>query len=145
MAEQFIPIRSVKGYFKEFCVEALVKKKGDRNLIKNQLIAAFKDELFNQFSMKLGDPQILAKDDSLVDPETKKTVDNILSNTVRKWKRLCIECQKYRETCNWIFPSELMTNLEDTVKALTEGENTTNEEVVALEDDSVDKTKDAEK
>lgn len=145
MAEQFIPIRSVKGYFKEFCVEALVKKKGDRNLIKNQLIAAFKDELFNQFSMKLGDPQILAKDDSLVDPETKKTVDNILSNTVRKWKRLCIECQKYRETCNWIFPSELMTNLEDTVKALTEGENTTDEEVVALEDDSVDKPKDAEK
>lgn len=145
MAEQFIPIRSVKGYFKEFCVEALVKKKGDRNLIKNQLIAAFKDELFNQFSMKLGDPQILAKEDSLVDPETKQTVDNILSNTVRKWKRLCIECQKYRETCNWIFPSELMTNLEDTVKALTEGENTTDEDVVALEDDGVDEANHAEK
>lgn len=145
MAEQFIPIRSVKGYFKEFCVEALVKKKGDRNLIKNQLIAAFKDELFNQFSMKLGDPQILAKDDSLVDPETKQKVDNILSNTVRKWKRLCVECQKYRETCNWIFPSELMTNLEDTVKALTEGENTTDEDVVALEDDGVDEANHAEK
>lgn len=145
MAEQFIPIRSVKGYFKEFCVEALVKKKGDRNLIKNQLIAAFKDELFNQFSMKLGDPQILAKDDSLVDPETKQKVDNILSNTVRKWKRLCIECQKYRETCNWIFPSELMTNLEDTVKALTEGENTTDEDVVALEDDGVDEANHVEK
>lgn len=145
MAEQFIPVRSVKGYFKEFCVEALVKKKGDRNLIKNQLIAAFKDELFNQFSMKLGDPQILAKDDSLVDPETKQKVDNILSNTVRKWKRLCVECQKYRETCNWIFPSELMTNLEDTVKALTEGENTTDEDVVALEDDGVDEANHAEK
>ena len=145
MAEQFIPIRSVKGYFKEFCVEALVKRKGDRNLIKNQLIAAFKDELFNQFSMKLGDPQILAKDDSLVDPETKQKVDNILSNTVRKWKRLCVECQKYRETCNWIFPSELMTNLEDTVKALTEGENTTDEDVVALEDDGVDEANHAEK
>lgn len=145
MAEQFIPIRSVKGYFKEFCVEAFVKKKGDRNLIKNQLIAAFKDELFNQFSMKLGDPQILAKDDSLVDPETKQKVDNILSNTVRKWKRLCVECQKYRETCNWIFPSELMTNLEDTVKALTEGENTTDEDVVALEDDGVDEANHAEK
>ena len=137
MAEQFIPIRSVKGYLREFCYEGLVKKKGDRNLVKNQLIAAFKDELFNQFSMKIGDPQILAKDDSEVDPETKKKVDSILSNTIRKWKRLCVECQKYRETQNWIFPSELMTNLEDTVKALTEEEAVTDEEVVALEDDSV--------
>lgn len=138
MAEQFVPIRSVKGYLREFCYEGLVKKKGDRNLVKNQLIDAFKKELFNQFAMKVGDPQILAKDDSLVDPKTKELVDNILSNTIRKWKRLCVECQKYRETCNWIFPSELMTNIEDTVKALTEGENVTEEDVVALEDDSVE-------
>ena len=138
MAEQFITIRSVKGYFREFCIEALVKKHGDRDLVKKQLIAAFKDELFNQFSLKVGDPQILAKDDSTVDPETKKTVDNILSNTVRKWRRLCIECQKYPETCNWIYPSELMTNLEDTTAALTEGAETTDEEVVALDDDSAE-------
>ena len=145
MAEHFAPIRSVKGYLREFCYEGLVKKKGDRNLVKNQLIAAFKDELFNQFAVMVGDPQILAKEDSEVDPEVKKKVDNILSNTIRKWKRLCIECQKHRETQNWIFPSELMTNLEDTVKALTEGDNVTEEEVVALEDDSVDDARNEEK
>ena len=38
-----------------------------------------------------------------------------------------------------------MTNLEDTVKALTEGENTTDEDVVALEDDGVDEANHAEK
>ena len=139
MSQQFVTVRSVKGYFREFCIEALVKNHGDRNLVKNQLIATFKDELFNQFALKHGDPQILAKEDSTVDPETRKTVDNILSNTIRKWKRLCIECQKYPETCNWIYPSELMTHLEDTTQAIIDGDNVTDEEVVALEDDSIDK------
>lgn len=138
MAKQFYPIRSVKGYLREFCYEGLVKKKGDRDVVKNQLIDAFKKEIFSQCLVAFDDPTILAREDSTVDPETKQKVDNILSNSIRKWKRLCIECQKYRETCNWIYPSELMVNLEDVVKALTGEEETTDEDVVALEDDNPD-------
>ena len=78
--------------------------------------------------MKFGDPELLAFDISAVDPETKRQVDNILSNSVRKWKRLCIEFSKYKETYNLIQPSDLMVTLEDIVKAQTEGYVGTDEE-----------------
>lgn len=121
MAEQFCPVRSVKGYFKEFAIEALGKKHADPDLVRQQILDAFHKEIFDQFVMKFGDPEMLARDISTVDPETKRQVDNILSNSVRKWKRLCIEFAKYKETYSLIQPSDLMVTLEDIVKGQTEG------------------------
>ena len=114
-----IPIRSVKGYLKEFAIEAIGKKHADPDLVKHQILDAFQKEIFGQLTMKFGDPALLAKDISNVDPETKRQVDNILSNSVRKWKRLCIEFSKYKETHNLLFPSDLMVTLEDIVKVQT--------------------------
>ena len=122
MAEQMIPIRSVKGYFKEFAVEAIGKRNADRDLVKAQILDAFQKEIFGQLTMRFGDPEMLARDISTVDPETKRQIDNILSNSVRKWKRLCIVFQQYKETHDLIFPSDLMVTLEDIVKVQT-GEN----------------------
>lgn len=119
LSEQMVTIRSVKGYFKEFGIEAIGKKHADPDLVKQQLIDAFQKEIFGQLTMKFGDPELLAKDISEVDPETKRQVDNILSNSVRKWKRLCIEFAKYKETFNLIMPSDLMVTLEDIVGAQT--------------------------
>ena len=119
MAEVFAPVRSVKNYIYEFGVEAIGKKKADPQLVKNQILDAFRREIFDQLAMKFGDPALLAKDISEVDPETKRQVDNILSNSVRKWKRLCIEFAKYKETYNLLFPSDLMVSLEDIVKVQT--------------------------
>ena len=121
MAEQMVPIRSVKGYIKEFGIEAIGKKHADPDLVKQQILDAFHKEIFGQLMMKFGDPELLAFDISAVDPETKRQVDNILANSVRKWKRLCIEFAKYRETFNLLHPSDLMVTLEDIVKAQTEG------------------------
>lgn len=122
MAEQFYPIKSVKTYFKEYGVEAIGKKKQAKDLVRAQLLDAFKHEIFNQFMVMLGDPQLLAKDINDIDPETRRKADNILSNSVRKWKRLCVVFQQYRETANCIFPSDLMVDLEEVVKAIVEGE-----------------------
>ena len=122
MSEHMVTIRSVKGYLKEFAIEAIGKQKADPQLVKQQILDAFQKEIFGQLTMKFGDPELLAKDISSVDPETKRQVDNILSNSVRKWKRLCIEFAKYKETYNLIFPSDLMVTLEDIVGAQT-GEN----------------------
>lgn len=121
MAEQMVPIRSVKGYIKEFAIEAIGKKHADPDLVKQQILDAFHKEIFGQLTMKFGDPELLAIDVSAVDPETKRQVDNILSNSVRKWKRLCIEFAKYKETYNLLMPSDLMVTLEDIVKGQTEG------------------------
>lgn len=130
MSEYMVPIRSVKGYLKEFAIEAIGKQKADPNLVKQQILDAFHKEIFGQLTMKFGDPELLAKDIQNVDPETKRQVDNILSNSVRKWKRLCIEFAKYKETYNLIFPSDLMTTLEEIVGAQTGENEIVNEEVV---------------
>ena len=121
MAEQIVPIRSVKGDFKEFGIEAIGKKHADPQMVKQQLLDAFQKEIFGQLTMKFGDPELLAVDVSAIDPETKRQVDNILSNSVRKWKRLCMVFAQYRETPDMIMPSDLMVTLEDIVKAQTEG------------------------
>ena len=121
MAEQMVSIRSVKGYIKEFGIEAIGKKHADPDLVKQQILDAFHKEIFGQLAMRFGDPELLAFDIEAVDPETKRQVDNILSNSVRKWKRLCIEFAKYKETYNLLQPSDLMVTLEDIVKGQTEG------------------------
>lgn len=121
MAEQIVQIRSVKNYIKEFAIEGIGKQHADPQLIKHQILDTFHKEIFGQLAMKFGDPELLAKDISNVDPETKRQVDNILSNSVRKWKRLCIEFQKYRETYNLLMPSDLMVTLEDIVRGQAEG------------------------
>lgn len=115
MAEHMVPVRSVKGYIKEFGIEAIGRKHADPDLVKQQILDAFHKEIFGQLMMKFGDPQLLAEDVSKVDPETKRQVDNILSNSVRKWKRLCIEFAKYKETFNLLQPSDLMVTLENVV------------------------------
>ena len=121
MSEHMVTIRSVKNYIKEFGIEAIGKKHADPELVKQQILDAFHKEIFGQLTMKFGDPELLAYDISAVDPETKRQVDNILSNSVRKWKRLCIEFAKYKETFNLLHPSDLMITIEDIVKGQTEG------------------------
>lgn len=117
MAEHMVPVRSVKGYIKEFGIEAIGRKHADPDLVKQQILDAFHKEIFGQLMMKFGDPNLLADDISNVDPETKRQVDNILSNSVRKWKRLCIEFAKYKETFNLLQPSDLMVTLENVVNS----------------------------
>lgn len=133
MAEQIVPIRSVKAYIKEFGIEAIGKRHADPDLVKQQILDAFHKEIFGQLTMKFGDPELLAFDIEAVDLETKRQVDNILSNSVRKWKRLCIEFAKYKETYNLLQPSDLMVTLEDIVKGQAEGFVDKNEEVVTTE------------
>lgn len=124
MSYTFVPVRSVKGYFKEFGIDAIGKKHADPDLVKQQILDAFRKEIFGQLTMRFGDPNLLAKDISSVDPETKRQVDNILSNSVRKWKRLCMVFAEYKETHNLLFPSDLMVTLEEIVKVQT-GEDET--------------------
>ena len=137
MAETFLPIKSVKQYLREFGYQAIVKDHQSKDFVRAQLIDQFKKEIFGQLSVHVGDPQMLARPVEEIDQKTMDKVNNILSNSVRKWKRLCIEFQKYAETVNTIFPSDLMVNLEDVVKGILEPEDPEAKDVVLLDEDKV--------
>ena len=113
-----VTIRSVKQFIRDFGVNGIGKGLS-KELVREQIMDAFQKEIFGQLTMKFGDPELLAKDISDVDPETKRKVDNILSNSVRKWKRLCMEFAKYRDTYDLIMPGDLMLTLEDIVASQT--------------------------
>ena len=118
MSEVMVPIRSVKQFILDFGVNGIGKGLS-KELVREQIMDAFQKEIFGQLTMKFGDPELLAKDISDVDPETKRKVDNILSNSVRKWKRLCMEFSKYRDTYDLIMPGDLMLTLEDIAASQT--------------------------
>ena len=119
MAETMVQIRSVQGYFKEFAIEAIGKKHQDRELVKYQILDAFQKEIFGQIVGRYGDPNLLAKDAESVDPEVKRGVDNILKNSLQKWKKLVKMFGKYRETANLIYEKDLMESLDDIVQIQT--------------------------
>lgn len=122
MAEVMTPIRSVQGYFKAFAIEAIGKKNADRELVKEQILDAFQKEIFGQIVGRYGDPNLLAKNEWDVDPEVKLGVDNILRNSLQKWKKLVGLFGKYRETANLLYEKDLMQSLDDIVSIQTNDE-----------------------
>lgn len=93
---EMLPIRSVKQYFNEFIVKGLEGKQKvdqvDLIPIKTAILKAFKEEVFGQIYFKLGDE---AKTMSKDDLAKMDFVNNVLTQTFRKWRRLCILCGEY--------------------------------------------------
>lgn len=93
---EMLPIRSVKQYFNEFIVKGLEGKQKvdqvDLIPIKSAILKAFKEEVFGQIYFKLGDEAKTVSKDDLAKMDF---VNNILTQTFRKWRRLCILCGEY--------------------------------------------------
>lgn len=115
MAEIIIPVRSVKQYFKEFAVNG-IGKGADRTEIHDAILDAFQKEIFGQITLKYHDSAVLSNPVETVDDATRQGVRNILDQADRKWKRLCSEFSKYKETFSLIVPNELMESLKDISK-----------------------------
>lgn len=131
MSEQMLQIPSVKHYFNQYIYEPLKDKKNIQEIdlidIKAKLLKAFQQELYGQIVFKLGDK---AKD---MDPDELANIDgiqNILQQTFRKWRRLCIICSE-RGLGNYF-------QLEDLQEALKDGPNT-NVTVPDMDEDVTDK------
>lgn len=129
----FIQIRSVKQYFNDFIVEGLKHNEhpstSDIVMIKQQILDAFRKEIFEQIADKIG-PE--AKDMDKNDLATLEPVNNILKNSFRKWRRLCILCTEYG--LGQIF------NLEDLRKVLDDEVEDDPQEIVYGEDKGEDVT-----
>jgi hypothetical protein len=95
MAEM-VTVRSVKNYFNEFIVTP-IKKNGvewlgrNRELVKKQLLDAFRKEIFGQVVFKLGPQAATIPKDELANMDG---IRNILEQSFRKWRRLCILCSE---------------------------------------------------
>ena len=102
MTEQ-VCIRSIRDYFQEFGVHG-IGKGANAQLVKQQIMDAFRKEIFDQIAFKLN-----VADISEVKPtaSNQKTVENIMRNSYKKWLGLIREFNKYRETCNLLFPGDL--------------------------------------
>lgn len=132
MAEM-IQIRTVKQYFNEFIVEGLKgkEKAGPTDLIpiKQNILKEFKKEIFGQIHFKLGKKATSLTPDELAGLEI---VNNILKQSFRKWKRLCILCSEYGLGSFF--------QLEDLRQTLDEESEPDPEEVVELPDMEEDVT-----
>ena len=93
---EMLPIRTVTQYFNELIVKGLEGKTKVNQIdlipIKNAILKAFKEEVFGQIYFKLGDE---AKNMPKDDLAKVGFVNNILTQTFRKWRRLCILCGEY--------------------------------------------------
>ena len=108
---EMVPIRSVKQYWNDYIVNGLGK--GVRKeIVKGQLLDAFQKEVFGQVAFKLGvntatmDREDLAQLDG---------IQNILHNSFRKWRRLCILCME-NGIRNFIQLEDLKHILEETTE-----------------------------
>lgn len=128
-----VQIRSVKQYFNDFIVEGLkgLKNIKERDLIdiKAQVLDAFRREIFGQIIFKIGPEAASMSKDDLAKIDT---VNNILVQEFRKWKRLCILCSEHG-LGNFF-------QLEDLRQILEEDEPDPEEVVVLPEDKGEDVT-----
>lgn len=130
---EMVQVPSVKQYFNTYIVEPLKDKKNIQELdllkVKAQVLDAFKKELFGQIVFKLGPEAATMSRDELAKIDA---IHNILVQTFRKWKRLCILCSE-QGLGNYF-------QLEDLQKVLEEDEPDPEEVVVLPPDNGTDVT-----
>lgn len=90
---KIIQIRSVKQYINDFIAEGLKNltqiRDEDIISIKKQMLEAFRKEIFEQVVDKLGPEAAALSRDDLAKIDK---VHNILVQSFRKWRRICILC-----------------------------------------------------
>lgn len=134
---EMVQIRSVKQYFQDFIVEPLKDKKSIQEIdlipIKKQMLDAFRKEIFGQIVFKLGPEAATMSRDDLAKLDM---VNNILVQSARKWRRICILCSE-AGLGNFF-------QLEDLRKTLEEEEDDPEEVITIPSDEGVDVTDELE-
>jgi hypothetical protein len=129
-AVDMVVIHSVKEYFNMIAKElsALPKiQEVDLIKVKAKIIRLFQQELYGQIIFKFGPEAAEMKPDDLADMEG---IQNILQQTFRKWRRLCILLSEHG-LGNFF-------RLEDLKEALKDGPNA-DVKVPDIEEDVTDK------
>ena len=97
-----VVVRTKRNYWHDYILQGLSKNLS-REQIRNNLLDAFRKEIFDQISMFVEPANLQG-----ADPGVQKRVANIIRQTSNKWKSLCKMCNEYRETFNMIKPSDIL-------------------------------------
>lgn len=97
-------VKSWKYYFQKYGVEKLGNEHRKQSEVKVELLDEFKAEVYDELKFRLGDALYTAPDN---DEDARRISGNILKNNAKKWKRLCEEFTKYRETAGMISLEDL--------------------------------------
>jgi hypothetical protein len=81
-----------------------IKEKASKEIIKNNLVEHFRKELFDQIMFRMGVDDIA---DAQRTPKNEKILGSLLANTIKRWKSLIKECNKYKESYNLISEHDL--------------------------------------
>lgn len=109
MNEQ-IQILSVNGYMKKYAVDG-IGKGADRWQVKRDMLDEFRREIFDTAMFRLG--SVVFSDEWEGNEEERKTLENIIDNANKKWRSICREFAKYRETSGLLKEEDLQEYLED--------------------------------
>ena len=117
-------IRSKEEYWRSYILHGLADKLS-KEQIKNNLLDAFRKEIFGQITMRMK-----VEDWSNVPktPEAVKMVENIAKQAQNKWISLCIMCARFKETHGIILPSDIETITDQDMQAMREKNMAVNEE-----------------
>lgn len=148
MSEHMIPILSVNGYMKKYAVDG-IGKGADRWQVRRDMLDEFRREIFNLAICSVG-PQVFSNEWEGTEEDRTK-LENIVNNANKKWRSICREFEKYKETSGLLKETDLQDYLNDRMSLINEEESeediSEDSEEKALEDlkeDVVRETKEAE-
>ena len=101
---EIAPVLSAEQYFDKYARNGIAKGM-DRILVKNQLIDAFRREIFGVITMRAKKQfdDIPPEDD----PEAQRIARNVIKDAKNKWKKLVAMFETYRETSGLITMDDL--------------------------------------
>lgn len=108
---EMVRIRSVKQYFNDFIAENQndLPDAMKRARIKMQLLDAFRREIFEQIVFRYGADVLKRSRDEMAN---MTEIQNILVQSFRKWRRLCMLCND-AGLVNWICLEDLRKVLDE--------------------------------
>ena len=118
MGKQVI-VRSKEQYWRDYILTGLANHLG-KETIKNQLLDAFRREMFDLIAIRTNIEDIDKVPETL---RNKKTVENIARQARNKWVSLCIMCARFKETHGIILPSDIEAISAEAEKAEKETAN----------------------
>lgn len=108
MAEQ-LPILSAEQYFVRFGRDG-IGKGAVRELVKNQLIDAFRKEIFGLLAMRIKP--------NMSEEEKEKVRQNVYRDEQKKWRKLAGMFARYKETANLIDKINIVEAVTGKVKTV---------------------------
>lgn len=103
-------VLSAEQYFDKYARNGIAKGL-DRILVKNQLIDAFRKEIFGLITLRAKKQfdDIPPKDD----PEAQRIARNVVKDTMNKWRKLVAMFEKYQETSGLLTVDDLKMDVPE--------------------------------